>query len=392
MSDLRPSRNVLHVTEPVDGGVARCVLDLVADQTLRGWRVGVVSPADAAFAAALEVAGAEHLRWDLPSRTVAARTRPPLGSIARHSRSLAHTIFGWEPDVVHLHSSLAGIAGRLVVRGRLPTVFQPHAWSFLALTGALSRAAVMWERAASRWASTIVCVSDAERDLGEAAGIHARWWVAPNGVDVRALAEADATTRAAARRTLALDDAPLLVCVGALRRQKGQDVLLDAWPRLRARVPAAQLMLVGDGPDRAALERRAEPGVRFAGDRRDVAMWLAAADVVVLPSRWEGMSLVLLEAMATGRSVVATDVPGAREALGEAGAVVPIEDPGQLADAMAERLLDPELAAEEGRAGRSRAERYFDVRRTTALVAEAYDAVIGATARASASSAPEGET
>ena len=86
------------------------------------------------------------------------------------------------------------------------------------------------------------------------------------------------------------------------------------------------------------------------------------------------------QVMATGRSVVATDVPGAREALGEAGAVVPIEDPGQLADAMAERLLDPKLAAEEGRAGRARAERYFDVRRTTAQVAEVYDAVIGTTA------------
>jgi glycosyltransferase involved in cell wall biosynthesis len=382
MSNATVSRTVLHVTEPVDGGVARCVLDLVADQTRRGWRVGVVSPADASFTAALEAAGAEHLGWGIPARTIVARNRPPLGSVARHSRSLGRTIFAWQPDIVHLHSSLAGIGGRLAVRGRLPTVFQPHAWSFLALTGAMRRGAVLWERMAARWATAILCVSEAERSLGEAAAIRALWRVAPNGVDVRVLAEADSLARAAARAALALDGGPFVVCVGALRRPKGQDVLLDAWPRVRARVPAAQLLLVGDGPDGHVLEQRAEEGVVFAGGRRDVARWLAAADVVVLPSRWEGMSLVLLEAMATGRSVVATDVPGAREALGEAGAIVPVEAVAPLAEALAERLLDPDLAAGEGRAGRSRAERYFDIRRTTALVADVYDAVSAARRRA----------
>src|SRR4051794_16077414 len=111
MIDPKPSRNVLHVTEPVDGGVARCILDLIADQTRRGWRVGVVSPADATFTAALEAAGAEHLGWGIPARTIVARSRPPLGSVARHGRSLRRTIFAWQPDIVHLHSSLAGIGG-----------------------------------------------------------------------------------------------------------------------------------------------------------------------------------------------------------------------------------------------------------------------------------------
>src|SRR5205085_2680367 len=97
----------------------------------------------------------------------------------------------------------------------------------------------------------------------------------------------------------------------------------------------------------------------------------AAADVVVAPSRWEGMALTVLEAMARGRSVVASDVPGVRESLhGEAGAVVPAEDAGALARAIGERLLDPDLAWTEGAAGRRLAERHHDLARTTEEVAK----------------------
>jgi glycosyltransferase involved in cell wall biosynthesis len=93
----------------------------------------------------------------------------------------------------------------------------------------------------------------------------------------------------------------------------------------------------------------------------------------VLPSRWEGMSIGLLEALASGRSVIATDVAGSPEAVGdEAGAIVPPEDPGALADKLAERLLDPALTAAEGKAGRRRAETLFDIRRRTARIAELY--------------------
>ena len=116
-------------------------------------------------------------------------------------------------------------------------------------------------------------------------------------------------------------------------------------------------MLVGDGPDEESLRSNAGPRVHLVGKRADVADWLAAADVVAFPSRWEGMSLGMLEAMAIGRSVVATDVGGAEEALGgEAGAVVPPGDAAALASAIVERLRDPARTAAEGRAARERAE------------------------------------
>ena len=155
-------------------------------------------------------------------------------------------------------------------------------------------------------------MSTTERQLGESLSIHAPTTVIPNGIDLAEFRPAAARDRIHARKLLGLDDVPIVLCVGALSVQKGQQDLLTDWPAVRAQVPEAQLILVGDGPDRQALERLAEgvEGVMFAGARTDVPLWMAAADVVVVPSRWEGMALVPLEAMACARSVVATDVNG----------------------------------------------------------------------------------
>ena len=102
-------------------------------------------------------------------------------------------------------------------------------------------------------------------------------------------------------------------------------------------------------PTRSRFGAARATRVRLVGKRADVADWLAAADVVAFPSRWEGMSIGMLEAMASGRSVVASDVGGAQEALGgESGAVVPPEDAAALAQAIDDRLLDP---ARHGRRG-----------------------------------------
>jgi glycosyltransferase involved in cell wall biosynthesis len=296
--------------------------------------------------------------------------------VVGETRCLARIVGEVSPDVVHLHSSKAGLAGRLAVRGRRPTVFQPNGWSFEAATGLERRSALMWERLGARWTSLIVCVSDAERRRGEETRIQASWRVVPNGIDLESFSFADEAERHAARLRLSLGNQPLVVTVGRLVRQKGQDVLLDAWPWVLDRVPDATLVIVGDGPERASLERSGAPSTVFAGARDDVVDWLAAADVVALPSRWEGMALTMLEAMARGRSVVSSDVAGSREALADkAGAVVPREDPGALADAITLRLRDPHRAAEEGAAGRMLAERFHDVRRTTAAVTGLYVSV-----------------
>jgi glycosyltransferase involved in cell wall biosynthesis len=118
-------------------------------------------------------------------------------------------------------------------------------------------------------------------------------------------------------------------------------------------VPGACLALVGEGPWRERLSSGRGEGVVLAGNSRDPRDWYAAADVVVVPSRWEGMALVPLEAGASGRSVVISDVAGAREAvLPGTGAVVPPEDPAALADAVGTRLRDRAATDREGAAAR----------------------------------------
>jgi glycosyltransferase involved in cell wall biosynthesis len=360
---------VLHVAQPVDAGVARCVADLVADQVSRGWEISVACPSDGWLHDEIERLGASHVHW--------LAWRPPGPRVFGEVRRLRRILGSVEPDIVHLHSSKAGLAGRLALRGRRPTIFQPHAWSFEAAGGVLRTGAIAWERLGARWAHFVVCVSDAERELGVEHGISAEWRVVPNGVDLEFFAAASAEERSAARERLGLGTSRLAVCIGRLSRQKGQDILLAAWPSVLERVPDARLALVGSGPEEGRLRSAAANGVQFAGQRDDVQDWLAAADVVVVPSRWEGMSIGLLEALARGRSVVATNVAGSADANGQdAGAVVPVGDTVALADAIAARLQDPELAAAEGRAARQRAERRFDLRRSTAAIAELYSDLV----------------
>ncbi len=346
--------SVLHVAQPADGGVAKYVQHLAIAEAADGWDVAVASPSRAPFVEVLDAHGVSHLEWE------AGRT---LGvSVASEAASLARLLRRSRAELVHLHSSKAGLLGRLLLRGRRATLFQPHAWSFAAVTGGMATAALAWERASARWCDTVLCVSEAERQRGVASGVSARFRVVPNGVALDVFSPAGAAARAEARAGIRIDDAPLVVCVGRLCRQKGQDLLIDAWRSVAATVPGAVLALVGDGPDRDRLERGAPAGVRFTGELGDVRPWLAACDVVVVPSRWDGMAFSLLEAMASGRSIVATDVEGAREALGEAGCIVPTDDSVALAGAVTTRLLDPALRHGEGQAARHRAQQAHDAR------------------------------
>jgi glycosyltransferase involved in cell wall biosynthesis len=151
------------------------------------------------------------------------------------------------------------------------------------------------------------------------------------------------------------------VSVGRLTWQKGHDVLLKAWPAVRGEAPDATLAIVGDGPERGSLASSLPPGVTLAGDVANARDWVSAADVVVLPSRWEGMSLAMLEAMAASRAVVITAVAGSEVvAKAEAGAVVPVGNDRELAAAVARRLTGGADNDVEGRRGAAHVARFND--------------------------------
>ncbi|WP_395692778.1 exopolysaccharide biosynthesis polyprenyl glycosylphosphotransferase [Nocardioides sp.] len=346
---------VVHVSVPTTEGVANVLMGYVRDQVARGWSVTVVCPSEGWLGPSARSAGAQFVPWEAG--------RNPGPAVLGETRRLRRILDDVDPDVVHLHSSKAGMAGRLAVRGRRPTVFQPHAWSFDAVRGPVRAASIRWERWAQRWTTELVCVSRSERQVGEQHGILGATTLAVNGVDLHRFVVATDAERRHARERLDLRDVPTAVCVGRLTEQKGQRDLLDAWEQVVARVPDAQLVLIGDGPDRGELEMRAASlrGVLLTGARSDVRQWLAAADLVVAPSRWEGMAVAPLEAMAAGRSVVATRASGMAESIPRgAGTLVPVGDVGRLTEALVRRLDDPALAAAEGRLGRLHVEERHD--------------------------------
>jgi len=175
-----------------------------------------------------------------------------------------------------------------------------------------------------------------------------------------------------------------VVCmVGVMNERKGHRYLLEAAPSILQAEPSARFLLVGDGELRLSLERQAEAAclnghVRFLGYRNDVPAVLAASDVLVLPSFAEDVPLVILEAMAAGLPVVASDVGGVREAVvhGMTGLLVPPGDARALAEAIAGLARDPDLARKMGREGRRRVETTFSLPREIDAYEEMFRSVL----------------
>ncbi len=188
----------------------------------------------------------------------------------------------------------------------------------------------------------------------------------PNGIDTGAFVRGE---RGEARQELGIErDAEVLGFMGRLHGQKGVDVLLGAFREVLAGRPGALLVIAGDGPERSRLEREArETGVAervvFLGECNDTPLFMSALDAFVLPSRWEGMPNVVLEAMAAGIPVIGTFAGGVPEMVApeETGLLVAPGDAGALSQAMTRLLSDAGRARAMGEAGRARASELFSM-------------------------------
>lgn len=325
---------VLHViSEMGTGGAEALVAGMAGAGERYGWESAVAS-GGGHRADALRVP-----HFEVP----VARRRA--GGVVRAAKATRTAYRAFRPDVVVAHNVGASAVARLAMaplrRAPLMTVF--HGVSATDHGSAV--------RVLRRTSDTVVAVASSTADRLRAAGldevvvIRNAVFPAPPRVD-----------RSTVRSALGLsDDVPVALCLARMEPQKRHDVLLDAWAALGGR--DAVLLLAGDGSLRPDLERRARDlgvadRVRFLGNRSDVADLLAAVDLTVLTSDWEGMPIAVLESLAAGVPVVATDVDGVAEALADGGGVVvPRGEPTAVADALRALLSNADTRAAVAVAG-----------------------------------------
>ncbi|APU30041.1 exopolysaccharide biosynthesis protein [Ectopseudomonas alcaliphila JAB1] len=265
-----------------------------------------------------------------------------------------------KPDLIHLHSSKAGIIGRISAIGLpAPCIFTAHGWAFT--EGVSPRRRFLYrfiERLIAPLAKRIITVSDYDRTLALAGrvALPGQLAVVHNGMP-------DISAKMRAQR-VALGDIVRFVMVARFEAPKDQLSLLRAF----AALPSGQwrLELIGDGPQmQAAIDLATSLGladsVIFSGACIDVASRLAASDVFILISRWEGLPLTILEAMRAGLPVIASDVGGVAEAVqdGETGYLIKRDATGLLVERLGLLLADAEMRRRMGEAGRLRYESDF---------------------------------
>jgi len=317
--------------------------------------------------------------WGVPIR-LARRGLDPASllvladRIAREGVDLVHT----HNPSPHVHGVVAALlAAARRGRRRPRVVHTKHGRNYVD-----DARRVLVNRAAAALSDRIVAVSDDARRVAlEVERVSAERLVTiRNGIDVDAFQPGDAER---ARRLAHVPDGALHVgCVARLSAEKDHATLIEAFFRLRALFPDARLSLVGEGPERGALEALCErlgvrSSTRFLGHRDDVAALLPGFDVFALASRTEGTSLTLLEAAAAGVPIVATRVGGNPEVVsdGETGLLVPAGDPDALAEAIVGLATCPERRR-MGERGRASVEARYGVAKMVAAYESLYAEVL----------------
>jgi alpha-1,3-rhamnosyl/mannosyltransferase len=286
--------------------------------------------------------------------------------------------------VVHAHGTHAALWARLAALiARTPvTIYTMHGIHYLNSESRLRRAVLRsGDRLLSFFTELTICVSESDHRNGQRRGVLSplRSRVILNGIELDRFPGPPEARNELRRRLGIPDSAPVIGIIARLHRQKGHPFFLEAVLRLSFRYPELQAIVAGSGPEESFLRefcRRLgiEDRVHFLGGRFDVPEILAALDVFVLSSLWEGLPLSLLEAMASSLPIVATAVDGVQEALEhrKSGLLVPRQDPIALARAIQRLLDDPALARRLSENARAEAQRRFECRPMVAAVERAY--------------------
>ena len=359
---VRERRKLLTVIESLGRGGAERLLVTTHTRLDRGR----FQPAVAALWPPYELAD-ELEALDVPVHRLDTRGPRDLIRAVLRLRRVMRTV---RPDLVHTHLFAANVAGRLAAPWSVPVVTSLHNpdYTYEDTGGVLFRI----RRALDRWSGSrrnrlFIAVSEAVKADYELHTAFRPIRVLPNYLEVDMLSRRCAAVDRG-RERLALGVRPdevLVLHVGRFHKQKGQDVLLEAFAAARREEPRLRLCLVGEGAELPRARGRAEElaledAVLFTGGVPDPAPLYAAADLFAFPSRWETFGIALLEAMAAGLPVIASRTGGIVEVVSdETGVLVPVEDVTPLAQALIELARDPERCAALASAASGRA-RDFD--------------------------------
>jgi len=371
MTEPCPPLAIAHVTGELgfSGGEVQVFL-LMEGLRERGHRCSLVCPRESRSGIEAAVRGFDV--WETPMRISAS----PLG-VLRVGAALRECA----PDLVHLHTGRANWLGGLAARRLgLPAI----------TTRRMDREVKRGPRTRWLYGSGVrraVAISGAvERCLLEGGVPAGMIRVIPSAVDPAALRPTRGRDAIRCDAGLA-EDAVCILVLASLDQRKGLDVLLAAAARQEEKRTAI-FWIAGDGPERGALERRAselklDAQIHFLGRREDRADLLAACDVLVLPSRREGLDVAALEAMACGRPVVASRVGGLAESVvdGVTGLLVPPEDETALARALDRLVSDAELRVRLGEAGPGRIAEAYGADRMTLAYEQLYTEVLAESRR-----------
>lgn len=357
---------VAYVVGTTAGGTGTHVAMLASGCADRGMRVRVFGPAQTGrrfFPANPVPAGQPG--FEVVEISGLLRPAADLAVVLRLRRRLR----AWAPDIVHAHGLRAGALTALALNVPLVVTVHnaPPAGGFNRLVYAVLERITARRAAAVTWVSADLAARmrrAGARDGGRAL-VPAPRPAPPSGQQI-----------AAVRASLGATDRPVVLTAGRLVAQKGYPVLLAAAARWQDRDPVPLLVIAGEGPLAEPLAGQAHDAgvaVRFLGRRGDIPALLGAADVVVVPSRWEGQPLIVQEALTAGRPVVASRAGGIPEVTGEdAALLVPQGDPAALAAAVASVLDDPGLAAKLAAAAAQRAGELPDADDAVESVARLY--------------------
>ena len=377
---------VTYMTEATGGGVRHHLRRVVPEVRARGVGIDLIlsdSRADPDFREDMNAYRAMGCRTCVLS---VARGPAPWSDVqaVRKTRSCLRE---WAPDILHTHAAKAGFLGRLAAGSQpgLRTVHSPHAFFFLDFPDTLRRwLGVRLESWLAQRTDRYVCVSPAEQDV---AARVCRIPAEKLALAVNGVAPVDADTlveRGPARRHLGIEAETFAVAVvGRLARQKGHDWFLRALGLMPAAAPRMEVLLFGDGPERGRLQSLAQSlgireRIRWLGYVPRAATLMRGLDLVAIPSRYEGLSYTLLEALQAGVPVVAGDAPGnlPHPQLRTCAEVVPFGDEQALADAIVGLARQPARRQELAATGQRVVRDHFRLDQQVSALVEIYRSLV----------------